>query len=311
MVADAKRAQIDALAKREGTDFNRAKLFEEIGDIWRERIKDVTNATGAYLEGLKIAPASRVLLHKLLEAFTEQRQWRRSIETLDQLSALEESPERRARFHYTAAVIARDELQRQRARRRQVQRRARRHTADAEGVRRRREAAHRSQGLEEPRARVSPPAQARRRRRADREARSSCGRKLGDICADHLGDTEAATEAYQVACELAPDDIARHEQLADLYLEAGEARRTEAIQELQFLLVARARSRRALQGAREPVSRGARDRQGVLRRAGARLPRRRVDRRAAALREVPPAGLHAGTAPPDRGAVAEVDHPSA
>src|SRR5690606_22463329 len=60
--------------------------------------------------------------------------------------------------------------------------------------------------------------------------------RLGDICADHLGDTEAATEAYQVACELAPDDISRHEQLADLYLEAGEARRAEAIQELQYLL---------------------------------------------------------------------------
>ena len=52
--------------------------------------------------------------------------------------------------------------------------------------------------------------------------------RLGDICLDHLGDTEAATEAYQVACELAPDDIQRHEQLADLYLEAGEARRPEA-----------------------------------------------------------------------------------
>ncbi len=59
--------------------------------------------------------------------------------------------------------------------------------------------------------------------------------KLGDTCAD-MGDTEAATEAYQVACELAPDDIQRHEQLADLYLEAGEARRAEAIGELQFLL---------------------------------------------------------------------------
>jgi len=32
------------------------------------------------------------------------------IETLDSLSGLEESPDRRARFHYTAAVIARDEL---------------------------------------------------------------------------------------------------------------------------------------------------------------------------------------------------------
>src|SRR5439155_2441551 len=37
-------------------------------------------------------------------------------------------------------------------------------------------------------------------------------------------------------CELAPDDAQRHEQLADLYLEAGESRRSEAIHELQYLL---------------------------------------------------------------------------
>ncbi len=110
MVADSKRAQVEALAKLPGSEARRAKLFEDIGDIWRERLKDVGSAIGAYLEGLKLAGGSRVLLHKLLEAFTEQRQWRKAVETLDQLSAQEAAPERRARFHYTAAVIARDEL---------------------------------------------------------------------------------------------------------------------------------------------------------------------------------------------------------
>ena len=235
MVADAKRAQIDALAKRDGTDYFRAKLFEEIGDIWRERLRDVTSATGAFLEGLKIAPASRVLLHKLLESFTEQRQWRRAVETLDQLSGLEESSQRRARFHYTAAVIARDEL------------------GDLELAVDKLNAALDDDPLT-PKAFEGVDALLTQRKdwknlaRAYRRQLKRMGEdapvevmlhlwtRLGDICADHLGDTEAATEAYQVACELAPDDIHRHEQLADLYLEAGEARRSEAIQELQFLL---------------------------------------------------------------------------
>ena len=235
MVADAKRAQIDALSKREGTDYLRSKLFEEIGDIWRERLKDVTSATGAYLEGLKIAPASRVLLHKLLEAFTEQRQWRRAIETLDQLSALEDSPERRARFHYTAAVIARDEL------------------TDHDLAVDKFNAALDDNPLT-PKAFDNLDNVLTNRKdwknlaRAYRRQLKRVGEdfpteklvelwtRLGDICADYLNDTEAATEAYQVACELAPDDISRHEQLADLYLEAGEGRRTEAIGELQFLL---------------------------------------------------------------------------
>ncbi|HTL34774.1 MAG TPA: hypothetical protein VL326_16715, partial [Kofleriaceae bacterium] len=199
------------------------------------RLKDVTSATGAFLEGIKIAPASRVLLHKLLEAFTEQRQWRRAIEMLDALSGLEDSPERRARFHYTGAVIARDELN--------------------DG-----ELAIDKFGAALDDAPLTPKAfdgiekllidrkdwknLARAYRRqlkrlgadAPTEKLLEMWTKLGDVYAEHLNDTEAATEAYQVACELAPDDVARHEQLADLYLEAGESRRQEAIGELQFLL---------------------------------------------------------------------------
>jgi tetratricopeptide (TPR) repeat protein len=235
MVADAKRAQIDALAPRDGTDYLRAKLFEEIGDIWRERIKDVQSATDAYLHGLKIAPASRVLLHKLLEAVTEQRQWRRSIDTLDQLATLEDASDRRARFHYTAAVIARDEMH-------DVELATEKFHAALDDDWQTPKAFEGVEGMLKDRKDWKNLARAYRRqlKRMGDEAPVAMllelWTKLGDVYLDQLGETEAATEAYQVACELAPDDIARHEQLADLYLEAGEARRSEAITELQFLL---------------------------------------------------------------------------
>jgi tetratricopeptide (TPR) repeat protein len=235
MVADAKRLQIDALAKDDGTDARRGKLFEEIGDIWRERLKDVNSATGAYLEGLKLNAGSRVLLHKLLEAFTEQRQWRRSIETLDQLSALETSPSHRARFHYTAAVIARDELN-------DAELAVDKFHAALDDAPSTPKAFDAMEALLQERKDWKNLSRAYRRQLkrmgdgAEPEQLLALWTKLGDVYAEHLGETEAATEAYQVACELAPDDVQRHEQLADLYLEAGEARRTEAIRELQFLL---------------------------------------------------------------------------
>jgi tetratricopeptide (TPR) repeat protein len=234
-VADAKRAQIEALSKREGTELARAKLFEEIGDIWRERLKDVGSAVGAYLEGGKLAPSSRVLLHKLLEAFTEQRQWRRAIETLDQLSAQETSQERRARFHYTAGVIARDEVG-------DAELAVEKLNAALDDAPKTPKAFEAVDKLLADRKDWKNLARAYRRQlkrlgdSADADTQLALWTRLGDICLDHLGDTEAATEAYQVACELAPDDVARHEQLADLYLEAGEIRRHEAIVELQFLL---------------------------------------------------------------------------
>jgi len=234
-VAEAKRAQIDAVAKNEGTDARQAKLYEEIGDIYSERIKDVNSAVDAYQEGVKLAPNSRVLLHKLLEAYTEQKSWKKAIDALDHLSAQETSEDRRARFHYTAAVIARDELK-------DADLAIDRFNAALDDAPFTPKAFDAIDHLLTEKKDWKNLARAYRRqlKRMGEDAAPDrmleLWTRLGDICLDHLGDIEAATEAYQVACELAPDDVARHEQLADLYLEAGEARRDEAINELQYLL---------------------------------------------------------------------------
>ena len=235
MVAEAKRAQIDAVAGTEGTDARQAKLFEEIGDVYSERLKDVNAAVDAYQEGVKLHPSSRVLLHKLLESYTEQKSWKKAIDALDHLSAQETSEDRRARFHYTAAVIARDELK-------DSDLAVDRFNAALD------DAPFTPKAFDAIDSVLSEKKDWKNLARAYRRQLKRLGddaspdkmlelwTRLGDICLDHLGDTEAATEAYQVACELAPDDVARHEQLADLYLEAGEARRDEAIVELQYLL---------------------------------------------------------------------------
>ncbi len=235
IVADSKRAQVDALAKRDSTETQRAKLFEEIGDVWHDKIKDVSSAINAYQEGLKLAPGSRLLMHKVLEAYTEQRSWRRAIETLDQLSALETSPDRRARFHYTAAVIARDEIA-------DADLAVDRFNAaldDAPGTPKAFEAVEELLVHRKDWKNLARAYRRQLKRSGDdvpADVLLGLWTKLGDLYLDHLGDTQAATEAYQVATEIAPDDMARHEQLADLYLEAGESKRTEAIAELQFLL---------------------------------------------------------------------------
>ena len=235
MVADAKRSQVEALANLPGSEARRTKLFEEIGDIWSERLKDLGHATAAYGQALELSPGSRGLLHKLLEAFTEQRQWRKAVETLDQLSGQETSADRRARFHYTAAVIARDELH-------DPELAVEKFHAALDDAPLTPKAFDGVEGLLTDRRDWKNLARAYRRqlKRMGEDAPAdvllALWTKLGDTYLDHLGDNEAATEAYQVACELAPDDVARHEQLADLYLEAGEARRHEAIAELQFLL---------------------------------------------------------------------------
>ncbi|HTJ46947.1 MAG TPA: SIR2 family protein [Kofleriaceae bacterium] len=229
-VVESKRALLEG-----APDAIKVKLFDEIGDIQRGKLRDVAAAVGAYLEALKLSAGSHVLLHKLLDAYTEQKQWRRAVETLDQLAGEDPAADRRARYQYTAAVIARDELG-------DADLAVERFAAALDEVATTPKAFEAIDKLLTERKDWKNLARAYRKHLkrlgddAPPERLLEMWTRLGDVCLDHLGDTEAAIAAYEVAADLAPDDAQRHEQLADLYLEAGESRRPDAIEELQTLL---------------------------------------------------------------------------
>jgi cysteine-rich repeat protein len=192
-------------------------------------------AIGAYLEAQRLAPGGHALLHKLLDAYGEQKQWRRGVEVLDQLAALETAPARRAKYHYAAAVIARDEL----ADTEVAVERFNLALDDAPTTPKAFEAidkllsdAHDWKNL----ARAVRRHLKRLGDDAAPERALELWTRLGDLYLDHLGNPELAIEAFEIAAQLDPDNHGRHEQLADLYLEAGEARRGDAIAELQQLL---------------------------------------------------------------------------
>ncbi|MBK9030295.1 MAG: SIR2 family protein [Myxococcales bacterium] len=230
MVVEAKRGQVER-----APDALKAKLLDEIGDIQRGKLKDAAAAIGAYLEAQRLAPGGHALLHKLLDAYGEQKQWRRAVEVLDQLAALETAPARRAKYHYAAAVIARDELA-------DVEVAVERFNLaldDAPAMPKAFEAidklltdSHDWKGL----ARAVRRHLKRLGDDAEPERTLELWTRLGDLYLDHLANSELAIEAYEIAAQLDPDNHTRHEQLADLYLEAGEARRGDAIAELQQLL---------------------------------------------------------------------------
>ncbi len=230
MVIEAKRAMIDR-----APDTLKVKLLDEIGDLQQGKLKDPGHAVGAYLEALKLQPGSRMLLHKLLDAYSEQKQWRRSVDILGELAAQETSPARRSKYHYAAAVVARDEL------------------ADTELAVDRFSAAL-DDAPETPKAFEAIDkllTDGKDYKNLARQVRKQLKRmgdeapadkvlelwtRLGDLYVDHLGNPSLAIEAYEIAAQIDPDDRARHEQLAELYIEAGESRRTDAIRELQTLL---------------------------------------------------------------------------
>ena len=229
-VIEAKRALVDR-----APESLQVKLLDEIGEIQRGKLKDPGTAVGAFLEALKLAPQSHQLLHKLLECYTELKQWRRAVETLGELAQQETSPPRRSKYHYAAAVIARDEL------------------ADTELAVDRfsltlDDAPNTPKAFEAVDKLLTDARDWKNLARAVRKHLKRLGddaepekllelwTRLGDLYLDHLNNNELAIEAFEIAAQLDPDNLQRHEQLADLYLEAGEARRGDAISELQTLL---------------------------------------------------------------------------
>ena len=85
-------------------------LFVESGKLFKERLRDPQKAVIAYQRALELRPREPAVLHRLLDLYTERKQWREAVNIVDQVVEVEIDPTRRARYHYTAAVLLRDEL---------------------------------------------------------------------------------------------------------------------------------------------------------------------------------------------------------
>jgi len=60
---------------------------------------DPQKATAAYLEALEVAPEDHQLLQKLLDLYTETKQWKKVVETIERFIALESDAVRRGAYY--------------------------------------------------------------------------------------------------------------------------------------------------------------------------------------------------------------------
>lgn len=103
---NTRRAMINA----SGDDGVKFELFVASGKLFRDRLRDPQKAVIAFQRALELRPRELQVMHLLLETFTERRMWPEAIGVLDRIVDVEPEPVRRARYHYTAAVVLRDEL---------------------------------------------------------------------------------------------------------------------------------------------------------------------------------------------------------
>lgn len=87
------------------------ELFRDLGRMQQEKLKNTDAAVEAYRAAVALRPSDRDLLTEFVELLTSHTtRWQEAQQLVLRLAELETHPEIRARFLYTAAVIARDEL---------------------------------------------------------------------------------------------------------------------------------------------------------------------------------------------------------
>jgi tetratricopeptide (TPR) repeat protein len=210
-------------------------LLEEIAEVCLGQLDRPDEAVRALLEVLALAPNRRPAVHKLLQIHTEQKQWPEAVAALARLAAIETGGPLRAKYHYAAAVIQRDELGADDAAVQLF------HTAldeDAE-MHKAWEALERLltekqdwKGL----ARAYRRMIKRLPQEGMAEVRARLWNGLGVVSLRYLGDRQAAVAALEMASALDRDNLARHELLADLYIEMGPSGAEKAVAEHQFLV---------------------------------------------------------------------------
>ena len=104
-VVHAKRG---LLANSQSKD--KATLLDEIGGIYHDKLQNPQKATAAYLEALEVTPEDHQLLQKVLDLYTETKQWKKAVETIERFIALEPDSVRKGLYYNAAATLCRDEL---------------------------------------------------------------------------------------------------------------------------------------------------------------------------------------------------------
>jgi tetratricopeptide (TPR) repeat protein len=229
-VVNAKRALLEVVSEQE-----RFEMLEESGDIYREKLNNSDRAIGAYNEALGIDPNSHVVLHKLLELYTETKQWKRGVEIVVRLTELEKDGGLRAKYFYTAAVIYRDEVKAldeaidfyNKA------------LDDAPDLLKAFEAIDRLctqkkdwKALERNYRKMIK----RLPQEGQSELKVMLWHNLGEIYRTRLKNFKNATAAFEVASSLEPDNMQRHEILAELYVLSGPEYAQKAVAEHQTLI---------------------------------------------------------------------------
>jgi tetratricopeptide (TPR) repeat protein/tRNA A-37 threonylcarbamoyl transferase component Bud32 len=92
------------------TGNERFDLLLEIGDVEFGKLSDRGRASKTYVAALEERPDDRKLLTKLMQLYSEEKDWAKLVEVVLRLADFVEDPKQRAKYMHTAAIVSSRQL---------------------------------------------------------------------------------------------------------------------------------------------------------------------------------------------------------
>jgi tetratricopeptide (TPR) repeat protein len=84
----------------------RFELFLEIGDLESQKVNDRAGALKSYAAALEERPDDRKLLTRLMQLYSEEKDWAKLVEVVLRLADFVDDPKQRAKYMQTAAIVS-------------------------------------------------------------------------------------------------------------------------------------------------------------------------------------------------------------
>ncbi len=84
----------------------RTSLLLEIGDIYSQKLSDRTRASKSYVAALDERPDDRRVLTKLMQLYSEEKDWGRLVDIVLKLASMVSDTKQKAKYVHTAAIVA-------------------------------------------------------------------------------------------------------------------------------------------------------------------------------------------------------------
>lgn len=213
----------------------RLNLLIEIGDLAASKLQDHTMAAKSYVAALEERPDDRRLLTKLMQLYSEDKDWNKLVDVVVKLADFVDDPKQKVKYLHTAALVSARQIgdatqaadffeqvldiEPENAKAitelTQIQREAGNYNAVEELLKRRLALAEAAE---------------------DVAARTAVYDELGELYDKVLVDPELAAQAYESANESDPGNRERLDRLAEIYATDPEAFREKGIQLQEHLL---------------------------------------------------------------------------